>query len=137
MLNGRHAADSSACSSPRQNRNDWFPAEAEAQGAHSHLCERLTRHLGDLWTLHVISCWDKHIVLGVEAILGLRHYGSIPLILKGRTLVAIGPSACGSSPWSMHSENNSFTLKYPALTVLRNKSHAASASAILKAFEPS
>ena len=33
--NGRHAVDSSACSSPRHNRNDWFPAEAEAQGAHS------------------------------------------------------------------------------------------------------
>jgi len=35
----------------------------------------LTRHLGDLWTLHVISCSDEHIVLGI------RHYGSIPLIL--------------------------------------------------------
>ena len=53
----------------------------------------LTRHLGDLWTLHVISCSDDNIVLGI------RHYGSTPLILKGRTLVAIGPSAYGSSPW--------------------------------------
>ena len=52
----------------------------------------LTRHLGDLGTLHVISCSDEHIVLGI------RHYGSIPLILKGRTLVATGPSAYGSSP---------------------------------------
>ena len=43
----------------------------------------LTRHLGDLWTLHVISCSDEHIVLGI------RHYGSIPLILKGRTLVHV------------------------------------------------
>ena len=51
-----------------------------------------TRHLGDLGTLHVISCSDEHIVLGI------RHYGSIPLILKGRTLVATGPSAYGSSP---------------------------------------
>ena len=45
----------------------------------------LTRHLGDLGILHVISCSDEHIVLGI------RHYGSIPLILKGRTLVATGP----------------------------------------------
>ena len=52
----------------------------------------LTRHLGDLWPLHVISCSDGHIVIGI------RHYGSIPLILKGRTLAAIDPSAYGSSP---------------------------------------
>ena len=52
----------------------------------------LTRHLGDLGILHVISCSDEHVVLGI------RHYGSIPLILKGRTLVATGPSAYGSSP---------------------------------------
>ena len=52
----------------------------------------LTRHLGDLGILHVISCSDEHIVLGI------RHYGAIPLILKGRTLVATGPSAYGSSP---------------------------------------
>ena len=45
----------------------------------------LTRNLGDLGILHVISFSDEHIVLGI------RHYGSIPLILKGRTLVATGP----------------------------------------------
>ena len=33
----------------------------------------LTRHLGDLGILHVISCSDEHIVLGI------RHYGSIPI----------------------------------------------------------
>jgi hypothetical protein len=37
----------------------------------------LTRHLGDLWTLHVMSCSDEHIVIGI------RHHGSIPLIPKG------------------------------------------------------
>ena len=32
----------------------------------------LTRHLGDLGILHVISCSDEHVLLGI------RHYGSIP-----------------------------------------------------------
>ena len=41
---------SSAYSSPRHSRNDWFPAGAEAQGAHSlpwaslsHTCDKLFR----------------------------------------------------------------------------------------------
>ena len=45
----------------------------------------LTLHLGD-GILHVISCSDEHSVSGI------RHHGSMPLILKGRTLVATGPS---------------------------------------------
>ena len=40
----------------------------------------LTRHLGDLGILHVISRSDEHVVLGI------RHYGSIPLILRGRMI---------------------------------------------------
>ena len=40
----------------------------------------LTRHLGDLGTLHVISCSDEHIVLGI------RHYGKrTKLILITKT----------------------------------------------------
>ena len=53
----------------------------------------LTRHLGDLWTLHVISCSDEHVVIGI------KHYESIPPILKGDEQVAIGPSLrMGLSP---------------------------------------
>ena len=37
----------------------------------------LTRRLGDLGILHVISCSDEHIVLGI------RHYGSIPVVGLG------------------------------------------------------
>ena len=33
----------------------------------------LTRHLGDLGTLHVISCSDEHIVLGIRHYLSLIH----------------------------------------------------------------
>ena len=98
--NGRHAADSSACSSPRHNRNDWFPAEAEAQGAHSPPwgslnppCDKLFR-----WTYCV-----RNKTLRVN-----------PAYPKGTNISRYRSFCIWVFPWSMHSEIIDSTLKYPA-----------------------
>ena len=76
----------------------------------------LTRHLGDLWTLHVMSCSDEHIVIGI------RHYGSTPLILKGKSdeqqlpwqAVAVASGAAGPLP-----SPSSFSLTKALVTTSR------------------
>ena len=70
----------------------------------------LTRHLGDLGILHVISCSDEHIVL----VLGIRHLRINPAYPKGTNISRYRSFCIWVFPWSMHSEIIDSTLEYPA-----------------------